>query len=266
MPGKGEREKAGPRSEDAGRLEERIKQLEAENRRLQEIIRSKSEFLANASHDLKSPLNTIMGSMKLILDGIADDPKEQMGYVQSAYDSSEHLLEIINDVLDMARADAGKLDLELKDVDVGALLDDVGMFTRQTAEQKGLGFILDTGALPPEAHVRCDLHRTKQVLANLIFNSIKFTHAGSIRVVAAREGGMIKFMVADTGIGLSAKDPDMLFEPFRQESKDTGKGYGGTGLGLAIAKKLVTAMGGGIGIRSGGPGKGTAVWFTLPAA
>ena len=258
--------KAAPDANALEALEARIRLLEEENRRLQELCRSKSEFLANASHDLKSPLNTIMGSMKLILDGLVDDPKEQMEYIKGAYDSSEHLLEIINDILDMARADAGKLNLEIQSVEVMAILEDVQMLTRQMAVQKGLELKIDLGGVAPQTEVRCDPRRVKQVLANIIFNSIKFTSLGSITIFTKEETGMMKFMVTDTGIGLAIADPEVLFEPFKQESKDTNKGYGGTGLGLAISKKMVTAMGGTIGIYSDGPGKGTTVWFTLTRA
>jgi signal transduction histidine kinase len=241
----------------------------------EEASRLKSDFLANTSHELRTPLNGIIGFLKLLLEGMADDPEEQREFLEEAYKSSIHLLNLIDDILDIAKIEAGKMELELTEVDLRELLEDVEHLVRTQAEQKKLNFQIKHPATLTPVILNGNYQRLLQVMLNLIGNAIKFTHEGGIMVNAEINNkkvecqgteypGMVKISVADTGIGVSLEKQDKLFENFFQVDGSRTKSYGGTGLGLAISQKLVEAMGGTISFYSMGDGLGSTVTFTIP--
>lgn len=251
------------------------KQLEEARQQAEDASRLKSEFLANTSHELRTPLNGMLGFLKLILEGMADDPEEQQEFIQEAYRSGLHLLNIINDILDIAKIEAGKMDLELGPVKLNELFNDVEDFTRTQAEQKNLSLQIHPPATPDEIIVLGNYQRLLQVMLNLVGNAIKFTQEGGVTLTAdvVRKKimfqnqmlpGMVKVRVADTGIGVSLDKQDKLFQSFSQVDGSRTRQYGGTGLGLTISQKLVEAMGGTVNFYSMGEGLGSTVTFTVP--
>ena len=260
------------RVEDERRIEEFAQGLEGSNRRLEELnaqlaeaSRLKSEFLANTSHELRTPLNGMIGFLQLVLDGMCDSPEEERDFQRQALECSRHLLGLINDVLDIAKIEAGKLSLEITPVDASALFDEVYTVTHVQAAQKGIRLTFE----PPqggEFRVRGDFGKIKQILINLVGNSLKFTPKGSItvRVAPHPDLGHCMFEVVDTGIGIPADRQKVIFEKFTQADGSTTRKYGGTGLGLAITRSLVELMGGIIGVQSDGPGQGARMYFSLP--
>jgi signal transduction histidine kinase len=241
----------------------------------EEASRLKSDFLANTSHELRTPLNGIIGFLKLLLEGMADDPEEQREFIEEAYKSSIHLLNLINDILDIAKIEAGKMELELNEIELDELFQDVENLINTQAKQKKLNFQIKSPATLTPVTLYGNYQRLLQVMLNLISNGIKFTKEGGIVVSAEVSNkkiecqgiefpGMVKISVADTGIGVSLEKQDKLFENFYQVDGSRTKSYGGTGLGLAISQKLVEAMGGTISFYSMGDGLGSTVTFTVP--
>jgi CheY-like chemotaxis protein len=206
----------------------------------------------------------MIGFLQLVLDGMCKNEEEQREFLKQAMSCSKHLLGLINDVLDIAKIEAGKLALDVSAVDVEQLLHEVYTVTHVQAAQKGI--TLRCAMPPPGARVRADFNKTKQVLINLVGNSIKFTDKGSVtvRAVPRAEVGHVLFEVVDTGIGIPADRQRVIFEKFTQGDGSTTRRFGGTGLGLAISRSLVELMGGVIGVHSEGPGKGSRVFFSLP--
>ncbi|MBD2429837.1 MULTISPECIES: ATP-binding protein [Fischerella] len=251
------------------------RELEAARQQAEEASRLKSEFLANVSHEIRTPLNGMIGFLKLILDGMADDPEEQKQFILEAHKSSLHLLDVISDILDFAKIEADKMELELVPVSIAELFSDVGNFMRLQAEQKNLSFQMHLPDTSDDILVYGDYQRLKQVMLNLVGNAIKFTHEGGVTVNADvvrktvifqdREfPGMVKVRVADTGIGVSLDQQDKLFQLFSQVDGSRTRQYGGTGLGLVISQKLVEAMGGEVHFYSLGEGLGSTVTFNVP--
>lgn len=235
----------------------------------------KSEFLANVSHEIRTPLNGMIGFLKLILDGMADDPEEQRQFLLEAHKSSLHLLDVINDILDFARIEAGKMEIELRSVKLDELFNDVESFMRMQAEQKNLSFQIQMPETSDEVMVYGDYQRLKQVMLNLVGNAIKFTHEGGITISAdvvlkkiifdeQQFPGIVRLRVADTGIGVSLDKQDKLFQLFSQVDGSRTRQYGGTGLGLVISQKLVETMGGEVHFYSLGEGLGSTVTFSVP--
>ncbi|MDJ0735319.1 MAG: ATP-binding protein [Nostocaceae cyanobacterium] len=250
-------------------------ELEIARQQAEEATRRKSEFLANVSHELRTPLNGMMGFLKLILDGMADDPQEQREFLEEAYGSSVYLHEIINDILDIAKIEAGKIDLELRSVLLDEIFCDVEGFIRPQAEGKNLSLQMQKPDTCDEIIINGDYQRLKQVMLNLLGNALKFTHEGGITVSAEvvrkkvtfqeqQFPGMVRVRVADTGIGVSLDKQDKLFQLFSQVDGSRTRQYGGTGLGLAISQKLIEAMGGEVNFYSLGEGLGSTVTFTVP--
>jgi signal transduction histidine kinase len=253
------------------------KQLELEEASQQAELASqlKSEFLANTSHELRTPLNSMIGFLKLILDEMVDDPEEQQSFIQEAHRSALHLLDIINDVLDIARIEAGKLEMDLVAISLTELFQDVEAFLRPSAEQKSLYLEIAPFPTQDSLMVYGDYKRILQVLLNLVGNAIKFTPEGGItlsvevqkkKVVAHEQEwpGLVKIRVADTGIGVPLHKQEKLFRNFSQVDGSRTRQYGGTGLGLAISQRLVQAMGGTVNFFSMGEGLGATVTFTVP--
>ncbi|WP_138505925.1 ATP-binding protein [Nostoc sp. PA-18-2419] len=253
------------------------KELEAARQKAEDASRLKSEFLANVSHEIRTPLNGMIGFLKLILEGMADDTQEKNQFLEEAHQLSIHLLHIINDILDIAKIEAGKMELAYAPVKLGELFTDVENFMRPQAEMKNLSFQMQMPATSDEIIVQSNYQRLLQVMLNLVNNAIKFTHEGGITVSAdlvlkkaktqfqgQQFPGMVKVRVADTGIGVSLDKQDKLFQLFSQVDGSRTRQYGGTGLGLAISQKLVEAMGGEVHFYSLGEGLGSTVTFTVP--
>ena len=246
-------------------LEISNRRLEEVNAQLEEASRLKSEFLANTSHELRTPLNGMIGFLQLVLDGLCDSKEEEREFQRQALQCSRHLLGLINDVLDIAKIEAGKLSVEMEAVDVPALFDEVYTVTHVQAAQKGVQLRFEPPTPCPH-FVRADFNKVKQVLINLVGNSLKFTPRGriTVRATAHPELGHFMFEVVDTGIGIDPARQKLIFEKFIQGDGSTTRKYGGTGLGLAISRSLVELMGGIIGVHSDGEGHGTRMYFSLP--
>lgn len=256
-------------------LLDKHRELEEAREQAEEASRLKSEFLANTSHELRTPLNGMIGFLRLVLDGIADDPEEENKFLQEAYRSSIHLLGLINDVLDIAKIEAGKMQLDLSPIKIDELLTAVENFTAPQAQQKSLYFKIQRLETLDEIMIYANYRQLLQVMLNLVGNAIKFTKEGGITisieilrkpiVVQNQEcPGIVKVRVADTGIGVSLEKQDKLFQKFYQVDGGRTREYGGTGLGLAISQKLIEAMGGEVNFFSMGEGLGSTVTFTVP--
>ena len=249
--------------------------LENAINKAEETSRLKTEFLANMSHELRTPLNGMIGFLKLILDGMADDPEEQQEFLEESMKSAEHLLELINEILDLAKIEAGKAQIDLIPLDFSEVLDQLLRSQRNSAERKNLTFEVQMPQTRDAVILYTNYQRLYQVLLNLVSNAIKFTHEGGLtittefvrRKVTVQNHecpGMMMVRVADTGIGVSLEKQDRLFRSFSQIDGSTTRRYGGTGLGLAISQALVSAMGGEVHFYSMGEGLGSTVTFTIP--
>ncbi|MDX2231131.1 MAG: ATP-binding protein [Leptolyngbyaceae cyanobacterium bins.349] len=256
-------------------LLQKQRDLEEARRQAEEASRLKSEFLANTSHEIRTPLNGVLGFLKLILDGTVDEPQEQLECVQDAHQSALHLFSILDDILDIAKLEAGKLQIDLNPVKLNDLLNEAETYANGLVKQKNLSFEIQKPPTDDEIIVYGDFKRLVQVILNLVGNAIKFTHEGGVTVsveiikkkVLVQEKelpGTVKIRVADTGIGVSLEKQDRLFQSFSQVDGSRTRRYGGTGLGLAISQSLVEAMGGVVNFYSMGEGLGSTVTFTVP--
>lgn len=248
--------------EDVEQAKEKLQKL---NRKLEEASQIKSDFLANTSHELRTPLNSIIGFLGLILDDYCVDSQEEKEFLRNAQQSAKQLLSLINDVLDLAKIEAGRMELELQEVELKSLFEEVRSLTQVQAQQKKLRLRFSCGNHPsPKVHA--DSGKLRQVMINLVGNAIKFTDEGEIKVRARvqEEKGNVLIEVEDTGVGVPAGAQKRLFEKFRQVDGSSTRKHGGTGLGLTITKNLVEIMGGKIKLKSPGEGKGAKVSFTVP--
>ena len=244
-------------------LRENQRQLSEARETAERANRAKSEFLANMSHEIRTPMNAVIGLTHLLLSGAASGV--QRDYLDKIRHAAGSLLAIINEILDFSKIEAGHLVLEQAPIQLDQLLALVIDLAAVRADEQGLELLLDTRPDVPRTVIG-DSVRLSQVLNNLLSNATKFTQAGEIlltveRVPAPGDGIRLRFGVEDTGIGLDATEQARLFRPFVQADGSTTRRFGGTGLGLAISKRLVTLMGGEIGIDSV-PGRGSLFWFT----
>ncbi|MFN0185263.1 MAG: ATP-binding protein, partial [Aquabacterium sp.] len=243
-------------------LQDKTRQLEAANRH-------KSEFLANMSHELRTPLNAIIGFSEVLTEQMFGEVNDkQMEYLLDIHSSGQHLLTLINDVLDLSKIEAGRMELDLSCFDLGLLLDHSAMLVRERAQRHGLALDVEVG--PGLDEWVADARKVKQAVVNLLSNAVKFTPNGGRVTVRARrlddlgeQGGWVEVQVSDTGIGIKPEDQALVFEEFRQASGDVLRKSEGTGLGLALVRRFVELHGGMVRLDST-PGQGSTFTITLP--
>jgi signal transduction histidine kinase len=241
----------------------RTAELEQANLRLRQSDRVKSEFLANMSHELRTPLNSIIGFTELLKDQAFGPLNEkQLLYLNNIASSGKHLLALINDILDLAKVDAGKVELHRESLSIVQLLDEVLSNIRSLAEKKQIQL---TREIAPElSMINVDHNRFKQIMINLLSNALKFTPVnGQVTITAKPEKEYILISVADTGIGISQDNIDRIFNEFEQVDGSRTRKFEGTGLGLALTRRLVELHGGEIWVESELE-KGTKFTFSIP--
>jgi len=257
-----ERSRAAAAASEAGRTDV-LSDLAQRNQELQELTRLKSEFLATMSHEIRTPMNGVIGMTGLLLD--TELTPEQHDYVDTIRTSGDTLLDIINDILDFSKIEAGRVRMETIDFSPKHVTEEAVELFAEPAANKGVELILDVDPAVPHSVIG-DPGRLRQVLINLVGNAIKFTDSGEVVVRVERldtmtPGVMIRFEVADTGVGLTGDEQSRVFSTYAQIDSSTTRRHGGTGLGLAIARMLSQLMGGEIGVESE-KGAGSRFWFT----
>lgn len=266
------------------RIEQRARELQHAWQEAQMANQLKSEFLANTSHELRTPLNAIIGCIRLVRDDCCDSEEEKQEFLDRADQAAIHLLEVINDILDIAKIESGTLELYVETLDARRVIEEVIQLQTVQAQQKGL--TLRTPPLDQPLWVRADRSKLKQVLLNVVYNAIKFTDAGEVALYTTLEQteGAVEgdrpplppgidlptplprliISIRDTGIGVDPKQQAKLFQPFVMADGSTTRRFEGTGLGLAISRDLMTLMEGSITLYSEGLGKGALVVIALP--
>ena len=240
-----------------------FREIGDKSRQLEIASQHKSEFLANMSHELRTPLNAIIGFSEVLAEKMFGEVNDkQAEYLADILESGRHLLALINDILDLSKIEAGRMELDLDEFSLPSAIDNTVTLVRERAHRRGIALERTIGARV--GRIRADERKVKQVLLNLLSNALKFTpEGGRIDVRADARDGAIEISVTDTGVGIAPEDLETVFEEFRQVGS-TSKKVEGTGLGLAISRKFIELHGGRIGVTST-PGKGSTFTFTLPA-
>jgi two-component system, NtrC family, sensor kinase len=239
-----------------------FKELAAANRELAAASQHKSEFLANMSHELRTPLNAIIGFSEVLSEKMFGElNQKQEEYSKDIHASGQHLLSLINDILDLSKIEAGRMELELSDFDVPTAIDNALTLVRERAGRRNITLQMSVDECLGE--VQADERKIRQVVLNLLSNAIKFTpEGGRIEVLAAPKGGLVEVSVSDTGVGIAPEDQEAVFEEFRQVGTAEKKAEG-TGLGLTLCRKFVELHGGRIRVKSQ-VGMGSTFTFTIP--
>jgi Amt family ammonium transporter len=229
--------------------------------------RAKSEFLANMSHELRTPLNAVIGFSKLLLDPHMSAEMSECERTQSLEDirdSGHHLLNLINDILDLSKVEAGRMVMVFEEFSLVGMIDGVLTVCETLASQQCKCLHLHATVEPPLDTITSDPGRVRQILYNLVSNAVKFTpDEGTVTIWAREEGGLLTVQVTDTGIGIAPENKERIFEEFQQIDSSSARSYPGTGLGLALVKKLVHLLGGEVWVDSV-VGEGSTFTFTLP--
>ncbi|WP_410050635.1 response regulator [Bosea sp. BH3] len=246
-------------------LERANASIQLKARELEQASRYKSDFLANMSHELRTPLNSSLILAKLLSDNPDDNlTEEQVKYAQTIQSSGNDLLNLINDILDLSKIEAGHVEIRPETIAIERLTNSLGQLFQPVAAEKKLDFVVDIAADCP-TQIETDSQRLEQVLKNLLSNACKFTEAGQVKLSIGDAGdGQIAFSVSDTGIGISAEQQQRVFEAFHQADGTISRKYGGTGLGLSISRELVRLLGGSIALSSR-EGQGSTFTVTIPA-
>ena len=247
--------------EDVTVLEQQKVELHKSKEAAESANRAKSEFLARMSHEIRTPMNAIIGFADVLRRGFDENEAERQEYLETIHASGQHLLELINDILDLSKIESGKIQLEISRSSPHQIISDAIAVLRDRAKQKGIRLDYKwNGSVP--ATIETDPTRLRQVVTNLIGNAIKFTEKGGVTVVARMADDKLAIDVTDTGIGIRAESVDNLFQPFMQADTSITRRFGGTGLGLSISRQLAEAMGGAVTVKSE-YGKGSTFTCTV---
>lgn len=255
---------------DRKRLEEELQKSVATAERLrleaEAANQAKTQFLNYVSHELRTPLNAIIGFSEILEQQLQGKlTSEHMNFLRCISRSGWHLLRLVNDLLDLARVEAGKTELELSQVIIGDVVDKCLMMLKESALKRNVTVTVDVAPELSGRHIYADELKLRQILLNLLSNAVKFNPIGGRVEVTVRADGQALFVcIRDTGIGLSSQDSERIFDPFERVRHEPGQGREGTGLGLALAKMFVKLHGGKIWAESEGPGRGSSFIFTIP--
>ncbi len=238
-------------------------EIQEKSRQLEIANQHKSDFLANMSHELRTPLNAIIGFSEVLVEKMFGEMNEkQLDYLQDIHSSGKHLLSLINDILDLSKIEAGRMELDIAEFDLRSALQNAMTLVKERAQRNGVALSLDVDK--SLVIFRADERKFKQIMLNLLSNAVKFTsEGGKVGVAAKPNGATVEFSVSDTGVGIAAEDQLVVFEEFRQVGRDYTRKSEGTGLGLALTKRFVELHGGEIRLVSA-PGKGSTFTFTIP--
>jgi len=241
-----------------------FREIQDKSRQLEIANQHKSEFLANMSHELRTPLNAIIGFSEVLLERMFGELNEkQDDYLKDIFSSGKHLLSLINDILDLSKIEAGRMELDVENFDVPSALGNALTLVRERAQRHGIALGLEVDAAVGE--MRADERKFKQILLNLLTNAVKFTpDGGKVDVRARLADGVLQVAVTDTGIGIAPEDQAAVFEEFKQVGRHYTNKQEGTGLGLALTKRFVELHGGTLTLQSE-PGRGSTFIFTLPS-
>ncbi|HUN67906.1 MAG TPA: ATP-binding protein [Burkholderiales bacterium] len=238
-------------------------EIQEKSRQLEIANQHKSDFLANMSHELRTPLNAIIGFSEVLVEKMFGEVNDkQLDYLKDIHSSGKHLLSLINDILDLSKIEAGRMELDISEFDLRSALENAMTLVRERAQRHGISLSLEVDR--SLAMLQGDERKFKQILLNLLSNAVKFTPEGGKVRVAARPGvDAVEIAVSDTGVGIAVEDQKVVFEEFRQVGRDYTRKAEGTGLGLALTKRFVELHGGTIRLESA-PGKGSTFTFTIP--
>jgi signal transduction histidine kinase/DNA-binding response OmpR family regulator/CHASE3 domain sensor protein len=249
-------------SSQSAELIEQNTELEMQKKQLGEASRLKTNFLSNMSHELRTPLNSVIALSGVLNRRLANQiPAEEYSYLEVIERNGKHLLDLINDILDISRIEAGKEEIEIKKFNVNSLLSEVVSMINPQAKLKNIELINSSAS--EELPINSDSGKIRHILQNLISNAVKFTEKGKVEVIASLNGDQLEISITDTGIGIAEEHIRHIFDEFRQADGSTSRRFGGTGLGLSIAKKYASLLGGTITVKST-PGKGSIFTLIIP--